>query len=45
MGESVTEKEYYEGVSEERKYAQGGKVEANNPYGWPSRDARNGGNS
>ena len=28
--------------SEERNYAQGGKVESN-PYGWPSRDARNGG--
>jgi len=30
------------GSSEERKYAQGGKVESN-PFGWPSRDARNGG--
>ena len=31
------------GSSEERKsMAQGGKVESN-PYGWPSRDARNGG--
>jgi hypothetical protein len=30
------------GQSEERKYAGGGKVESN-PYGWPSRDARNGG--
>ena len=29
--------------SEERNYAQGGKVESSNPYGWPTRDARNGG--
>ena len=27
------------------KYSEGGKVEANNPYGWPTRDARNGGYS
>mgnify|MGYP005825060387 CR=1 FL=1 len=27
---------------EKKVYAQGGKVESN-PYGWPSRDARNGG--
>ena len=26
------------------KYSEGGKVESN-PYGWPSRDARNGGNN
>ena len=30
-------------VTEEKNYAGGGKVEASNPYGWPSRDARNGG--
>ena len=43
-GDSMTEKEYYEGVSEERKYSHGGKVESSSNGGglfnWPSTDAR-----
>ena len=30
-------------ISPQPAYKEGGKVSENNPYGWPSRDARNGG--
>ena len=39
--EKMGEKKQEGGVVE--KYEGGGKVEVSNPYGWPTRDARNGG--
>ena len=43
VGEEIKKEGFAEAGGKVKSYKGGGKVEASNPYGWPTRDARNGG--